>query len=57
MTRREKMRSMARESKNGYEVGFMMHYLTTTHYRWELARYPLDVHNTCLLYTSDAADE
>lgn len=46
MTMRDKMRSMARESKNGYEVGFMMRYLTTTHYRWELARYPLDVNNT-----------
>lgn len=45
MTRREKMQSMTRESNNGYEVCFMMEYLTT-HYRWVLARYPLDAHNT-----------
>lgn len=42
MTISEKRRSLNRESKNGYEVCFMMHYLTRTHYRWELVRYHLD---------------
>lgn len=46
MTMREKMRSMNRESHNGYEVCFMMHHLTATNWRWELARYPLDIRNT-----------
>lgn len=44
MTIREKMRSLNRESKNGYEVAFMIHYLDRTYYRWELVRYPLDEH-------------
>lgn len=43
MNLRQEMRSMNRESKNGYEVCFMMHSLDAAHYRWELARYPLDI--------------
>lgn len=46
MTLHDKIRSLRRESRNGYETTFSMHYLTTTHYRWELIRYPLDVRNT-----------
>lgn len=46
MTLHDKIRSLRRESRNGYETTFSMHYLTTTHYRWELIRYPLDVWNT-----------
>lgn len=44
-TWRDKMRSLNREGKSGYEVAFMLRYLSTTYYRWELVRYPLDVHN------------
>lgn len=43
MTIREQIKSMNRESQNGYETTFMMHYLAPAYYRWELARYPVDV--------------
>jgi len=46
MTRHDKIRSLKRESLNGYETTFCLHYLTTTHYRWELIRYPQDVRST-----------
>lgn len=39
------MKTKFRESRNGYETTFSLHYLTTTHYVWELIRYPLDIHN------------
>lgn len=45
MTLHDKIRALRRESRNGYETTFSMHYITTTHYRWELIRYPLDVHS------------
>ena len=45
MTMHEKIRNLNRESRNGYETTFSLHYLTRTHYRWELIRYPLDVNN------------
>ena len=43
MSIREEIRPMNRASKNGYETTFALCYLTKTHYRWELIRYPLDV--------------
>ena len=43
MTRHDKIRSLNRPSRNGFETTFSMHCLTSAHYRWELIRYPLDV--------------
>ena len=45
MTMREKIRKLNRESRNGYETTFSVHYLSRTNYRWELIRYPLDVNS------------
>lgn len=42
----EKIRSLNRESRNGYETTFSLHYLTATRYRWEMIRYPLDANST-----------
>lgn len=52
-----------RDSKNGYETGVIMHYITATHYQWELARYPLNPNDTsetetiAVLYSWDTAAE
>lgn len=43
MTMREQIRKLNRESRNGYETTFSMHYVSRTKYQWELIRYPVDV--------------